>query len=218
MCGRFTQAVRAGELAALYGAAAPDVALPARWNGAPTQAFLVCRLDPEGRRVLSLLRWGLVPSWARDRAIGSRLINARAETVHEKPAFRSAFLRRRCLVPANGWFEWCRTPTGKETYWIRPAHGRPFSLAGLWEVSGEGEARIKTFTVLTCPAGEALAPVHARQPVVLGPEEYGSWLAAVTPAARVQAPRPGPFELRRVGALVNDVRNDVPEVVRPVHG
>ena len=218
MCGRFTQVVKAGELAALYGVAAPDVAPPVRWNGAPTQAFLACRLESEGQRVLSLLRWGLVPSWARDGAIGNRLINARAETVHEKPAFSSAFRRRRCLVPANGWFEWCRTPERKARYWIRLAGGRPFSLAGLWEAWGEGAARIETFTVLTCPVGEALAPVHARQPVVLAPEESGAWLAAETPAARVQVPHPGPFALRRVGALVNHARNDVPEVLRPVHG
>ena len=166
MCGRFTQALKAGELVALYGPAAslPDTAWAERWNGAPTQAFLACRVDDAGRRVLSLLRWGLVPSWARDRAIGSRLINARSETVHEKPAFRSAFRRRRCLVPANGWFEWSRTPAGKVPYWISLAHGRPFSLAGLWEAWGEGETRMESFTVLTCPAGEALRPLHARQP------------------------------------------------------
>ena len=220
MCGRFTQVVKVSELMALYGPAVsmPDTAWAERWNGTPTQTFLVCRLDAAGRRDLSLQRWGLVPSWARDRAIGSRLINARAETVHEKPAFRAAFRRRRCLVPANGWFEWRRTPVGKAPYWISLEGGRPFSLAGLWEAWGEGEARIESFTVLTCPAGEALAPVHARQPVVLAPEEYGSWLAAETPVSRVQASHPGPFALRRVGALVNNARNDVPEVLRPVDG
>ena len=218
MCGRFTQVVKPGELAAMYGAAAPDVELPARWNGAPSQAFLVCRLDAAGRRVLSLQRWGLVPSWARDRAIGSRLINARSETVHEKPAFRAAFRRRRCLVPANGWFEWRRTPAGKAPTWIRLAGGRPFSLAGLWEAWGEGASRMESFTVLTCPAGEALAAVHARQPVVVAPEDHGAWLAAETPAERVQAPHAGPFEVRRVGALVNSPRNNAPEVVRPVDG
>ena len=218
MCGRFTQVVKPGEFAAMYGAAAPDVELPARWNGAPSQAFLVCRLDAAGRRVLSLQRWGLVPSWARARAIGSRLINARSETVHEKPAFRAAFRRRRCLVPANGWFEWRRTPAGKAPTWIRLAGGRPFSLAGLWEAWGEGASRMESFTVLTCPAGEALAAVHARQPVVVAPEEHGAWLAAETPAERVQAPHAGPFEVRRVGALVNSPRNNAPEVVRPVDG
>ena len=105
MCGRFAQVVEARELSALYGGSVPDIERPDRWNGAPTQAFLVCRLNAAGRRVLSLQRWGLVPSWASDRAIGSWLINARSETVHEKPAFRAALRRRRCLVPANGWFE-----------------------------------------------------------------------------------------------------------------
>ena len=216
MCGRFTQALKSRDLAALYGPAAslPDAVWAERWNGAPTQVFLACRLDGAGRRVLSLLRWGLVPSWARDRAIGSRLINARSETVHEKPAFRAAFCRRRCLVPVNGWLEWRRTPEGKAPYWIGLAHGRPFSLAGLWEAWGEGEC----FTMLTCPAGGALAAVHAHQPVVVAPDGYGSWLAAWTPVERVQAPHAGPFALRRVGALANDARNDVPEVLRSVDG
>ena len=220
MCGRFTQVVEARELAALYGGAvaAPGVERPPRWNGAPTQAFLVCRLDAAGRRVLSLQRWGLVPSWARDRAIGSRLINARSETAAAKPAFRAAFQRRRCLVPANGWFEWRRTPAGKEPTWILLADERPFSFAGLWEAWGEGASRMESFTILTCPAGEALAAVHARQRVVVAPEGYGAWLAAETPAERVQAPHAGPFEVRRVGALVNNPRNNVPEVVRPVDG
>ena len=218
MCGRFTQVVKAHELAALYGVAASGVELQPRWNGAPTQAFLVCRLDAAARRVLTFQRWGLVPSWARDRSIGNRLINARSETVAAKPAFRAAFRRRRCLVPANGWFEWRRTPAGKEPIWIRLADGRPLSLAGLWEAWGEGESRMESFTLLTCPAGEALAGVHARQPVVVAPEGYGAWLAAETPAERVQAPHSGPFELRRVSALVNSPRNDVPEVVRPVDG
>ena len=220
MCGRFTQVVKARELAAFYGPAVtiPDTAWAERWNVAPTQAFLVCRLDAARRRVLSLQRWGLVPSWARDRAIGNRLINARAETVHERPAFRAAFRRRRCLVPANGWFEWCRTPAGKAPYWIRLAGGRPFSFAGLWEAWGEGESRMESFTILTCPAREALESVHARQPAVVAPEEYGAWLAAETPASRVQVPHPGPFALRRVGALVNSARSNVPEVLRPVEG
>ena len=216
MCGRFTQVVKAGGLAELYGVAAPDIELPTRWNGTPTQTFLVCRLDAAGRRVLSLQRWGLVPSWARDRAIENRLINARAETVHEKPAFRAAFRRQRCLVPANGWFEWRRTPAGKAPYWIRLTGGRPFSFAGLWEAWGVGESRMESFTVLTCPAGEALAPVHARQPAVVTPEEYGAWLCGETPASRVQTPHAGPFELRRMGALVDSARNDVPEILRPV--
>ena len=217
MCGRFTQVVKARQLAALYGPAVtmPDTAWAERWNGAPTQVFLVCRLKAEGRRVLCLQRWGLVPSWARDRVIGNRLINARAETVHEKPAFRAAFRRRRCLVPANGWFEWSRTSAGKAPYWISLAGGRPFSFAGLWEAWGEGESRMESFTILTCLAGEALESVHARQPAVVAPEEYGAWLGGETPASWVQAPHPGPFELRRVGALVNSARNDVPEVLRP---
>ena len=125
MCGRFTQVVKACEFAAMYGPAVamPDTAWAERWNGAPTQVFLACRLDGAGQRVLFLLRWGLVPSWARDRAMGNRLINARAEIMHEKPAFHGASRRRRCLVPANGWFEWRRTGAVKGPYWISLAGG-----------------------------------------------------------------------------------------------
>ena len=114
------------------------VECPPRCNGAPTQAFLVCRLDAAGRRVLALQRWGLMQSWARDRAVGCRLINARSETVAAKPAFRAALRCRRRLVPANGWFEWRRTPEGKGPIWTRLAGGRPFSFAGLWEACGKG--------------------------------------------------------------------------------
>ena len=223
MCGRFTQVVKVSELAAMYGAAVavPDVELPARWNGAPTRAFLVCRLESAGRRALALQRWGLVPSWARDRAIGNRLINARSETVAGKPAFRAAFRRRRCLVPANGWFEWQRSG-GKVPYWISLSGDRPFSFAGLWEVWGEGESRMESFTILTCPAGAALEGVHIRQPAIVAPEVYADWLSPDTPAARllglVQAPHAGPFELRRVSPLANSPRNDAPEILRAVEG
>ena len=124
----------------------------------------------EARPVPSALGLGAVLDAG---SIGSRLINARSETAAGKSAFRAAFRRRRCLVPANGWFEWRRTPAGKEPTWIRLAGGRPFSFAGLWEVWGEGESRRESFTILTCPAGEALEPVHARQPAIVVPEEYG---------------------------------------------
>ena len=162
-----------------------------------------------------------VPSWARDRTIGNRLINARAETVAGKPAFRAAFRRRRCLVPANGWFEWQRSG-GKVPYWISLSGGRPFSFAGLWEVWGEGESRMESFSILTCPAGAALEGVHVRQPAIVAPEVYADWLSPDTPAARllglVQAPHAGPFELRRVSPLANSPRNDAPEILRAVEG
>ena len=227
MCGRFTQVVNVGGIAAMYGAAVavPDVEFTARWNGAPTQAFLVCRLDvATGRWVLSLQRWGLVPSWARavgDPRFRGDLINARSETVAGKPAFRAAFRRRRCLVPANGWFEWQRSG-GKVPYWISLSGGRPFSFAGLWEVWGEGESRMESFTILTCPAGAALEGVHSRQPAIVVPEVYADWLSPDTPAARllglVQVPHAGPFELRRVSPLANSPRNDAPEILRAVEG
>ena len=107
--------------------------LQPRWNGAPTQDFAVLRLDAQGARVLAKLRWGLVPAWAKDVKMGARMINARAETVHQRPAFRAAFRRRRCIIPADGWFEWQAERDGKQPWFSASADGAPLSLAGLWE-------------------------------------------------------------------------------------
>ena len=165
----------------------------------------------DGNRLIS-------PGKSREWAENSRACGLARESISEKPAFRAAFRRRRCLVPANGWFEWSRTPAGKVPYWISLAGGRPFSFAGLWEVWGEDESRMESFSILTCPAGEALEPVHARQPAIVAAEGYGAWLDGETPASRVQVPHAGPFELRRVSPLVNRPRNDVAEILGPVEG
>ena len=135
MCGRFTQQLSEDEMRNLFGLTQPTLPLdlPPRYNGAPTQDFAACRLDEMGRRVVTRLRWGLVPSWAKDVGIGARLINARAETVSDKPAYRAAFRARRCLVPANGWFEWQRAGRSKQPWFVALADGSPVSFAALWE-------------------------------------------------------------------------------------
>ena len=135
MCGRFTQKMTWQEIHTLYRM--PERTTPLnlhpRYNGCPTQDFAACRLEASGTRSVAKLRWGLVPAWAKDPKMGSRLINARSETVHEKPAFRAAFRRRRCLIPADGWLEWRNDGSAKQPYFITAASREPVSFAGLWE-------------------------------------------------------------------------------------
>ena len=221
MCGRFTQDIDDGDLDDLYGLhfaeAAPGLA--SRWNGAPTQQFALCRATPDGERELAVHRWGLVPAWAKDLKIGARMINARSETVDSKPSFRSAYKRRRCLVPANGWFEWQREGAAKQPWWISQG-GEPFSFAGLWEIWNKGGGPVWSFTILTCPASDALRHVHHRQPSIVPRGRYEEWLNPASPSQSlldlVRVPLKGPFDCRRVSTAVNSPRNDRPEILEPV--
>ena len=219
MCGRFTQDIDDDDLDDLYelDARTEQTEFKARWNGAPTQQFVLCRTDPSGRRELAVHRWGLIPSWARDPKIGARLINARSESVNSKPSFRDAFRRRRCLVPANGWFEWQRAGGAKQPWWISLG-GEPFSFAGLWEVWNKGADPVWSFTILTCPATDALKEIHDRQPAIIPKESYDDWLRPGSPGPAlldlVRTPRAGPFDCRRVGTLVNNPRNDNPDILQ----
>ena len=219
MCGRFTQKLtwrEVRDLSRLLLDAPPDNMRP-RWNGAPTQDFAVCRLAPGGARHISRLRWGLVPSWAKDLKIGARLINARAETVHEKPAFRSAFKARRCLIPADGWFEWQRSGAGRKPHFLSLADGSPLSFAGLWERWTQGGEPVESFTILTTRATPALAALHPRQPAIIDPQRFDDWLDPDAPADALlqlaQPPHPGPYTIRPVSDKVNNVRNDGPELL-----
>ena len=224
MCGRFTQHLTWRELHDLYGTPEPaqPLDLRPRYNGAPTQNFAVCRLDAGGRRVMARLRWGLVPSWAQDLKIGARLINARAETVHAKPSFSAAFRSRRCLVPANGWFEWQRTGNARQPCFLALADGSPLSFAALWERWDQGETCLESFTIITTAACPELADIHPRQPVVLVPARVADWLDPSSPAPHlldlVREPHTGPYERRTVSTRVNSVANDDPDILTPAAG
>ncbi len=218
MCGRFTQDLDEEEIVDLYDLdwAEPRQVLRSRWNGAPTQEFALCRMDHAGRRILAQHRWGLVPAWARDPKIGARLINARSESAESKPSFRAAFRRRRCLIPANGWFEWQAAVGAKQPWWIS-LRSRPFSFAGLWEAWDKGVGPVYSFTILTCPATESLQKIHDRQPAIIPPDRYAEWLDPGTEVPRLlelaRASHPGPFDCRQVSREVNNPRNDYPEIL-----
>jgi putative SOS response-associated peptidase YedK len=177
MCGRFTLFEPDKVLSREFGVSGAPPLSP-RYNIAPSQSVAAVRPVPEGSgRELALLRWGLIPSWSKDPAIGNRLINARAETAREKPSFRNAFKRRRCLIPANGFYEWQRLERGKRPYFVRMRDERVFAFAGLWDRwESPDEGAVETCTILTISANAVLAPIHDRMPVILPPGEYDRWL------------------------------------------
>lgn len=176
MCGRFTLTTPTKDLATLFDLeSVPN--LEPRYNIAPTQAVAAVRLTPGAHREFTLMRWGLIPSWAKDPGIGNSLINARAETVAEKPSFRTAFKRRRCLIPADGFFEWQKQEKRKQPYFIGLKDYRPFAFAGLWEhwEGGDGSV-VDSCTIITTTANERVQPLHDRMPVILQPADYADWL------------------------------------------
>ncbi len=224
MCGRFAQHLSWRELHELYNLSSgiPALNVQPRYNGAPTQVFAICRLDESGNRSAAKHRWGLVPSWAKDVSIGPRLINARAETVSEKPAFRSAFRSRRCLVPASGWFEWQRSGDSKQPHYLLRADGSPLSFAGLWEHWDKEGEPIRSFSIITTEAASALAAIHHRQPAIIGGDGIAKWLDPTSPRDvlldLVRKPYLGPYEMRAVSTRVNSVRNDDPTILDPLSG
>jgi putative SOS response-associated peptidase YedK len=177
MCGRFTLFEPDKILAREFGISDFPPGSP-RYNIAPSQPVAAVRAAPAGTgRELALLRWGLIPSWSKDPATGNRLINARAETAREKPSFRNAFRRHRCLIPANGFYEWQRRERGKQPYFVRMRDGRLFAFAGLWDRwENPDKDVIETCTILTTTANAILAPIHDRMPVILPAGEYDRWL------------------------------------------
>lgn len=183
MCGRYALYGPASRLAEHFGVSFDDIPFAPRYNLAPLQ-FAPVILGPAGERCVAMLRWGLLPSWAKDMKIAARLINARAETAAEKPSFRAAFRSRRCLVPADGFYEWRSSEAGKQPFLFQLASGAPMALAGLWEHwTAPGGEELATFTILTTTANELLATIHERMPVILPPEAWGLWLNACrTPA------------------------------------
>ena len=225
MCGRFSQFHSWEEVHAFLNIFGPPRNLPARYNIAPTQDAAIVRHGREGRS-LDFLRWGLVPSWAKDPSMGARMTNARAETIAEKPSFRTPFRRRRCLIPASGFYEWQATGTGpKQPVWISRPDGGLISFAGLWDAwLGADGSELETATIITTEANETLRPFHHRMPVILNPDSFDTWLGNGTEdrfdrEAAGELLRPAPEEtvgVVPVGRDVNDVRNDGPELLTPL--
>jgi putative SOS response-associated peptidase YedK len=215
MCGRFTLTRSAAEVAEHFGLSAAPQLTP-RYNLAPTQEAPVVRIRSGGDKVLELRRWGLVPRWAKDVSGGARMINARVESVAERPAFREALRRRRCLVPADGFYEWQGRPGQRRPHHITLPGGALFAIAGLYENwLGEGGEAVESFALLTQPATGAVAALHGRMPLILDPGDYAVWIerGELAPAA-VQAfsqSRAGSLVTRPVDVRVNDVRHDDPE-------
>ncbi len=194
-----------------------QVQLPLRFNIAPTQMVAAVRIDPDdSTRQLAQLRWGLIPAWAKDRKIASRMINARAETVADKPSFRAAFKRRRCLILADGYYEWQKGGQIKIPNYIQMKDGRPFAMAGLWESwRDEDDQPLETCTIITTTANELTSSIHDRMPVILEDVDYDLWLdTAVQDRAQLE-PLLRPYDSTEmqampIGTHVNSVKNDDP--------
>ena len=222
MCGRYTLTAPSESLAEMLPGLEITDEISPRYNIAPTQEVAV--VPNNGEKRMEYFRWGLIPSWARDPKIGSRMINARSETLAEKPSFRTAYKRRRCLVLADGYYEWRgeRDRGGKTPYYIRMASERPFAFAGLWESwrqAGE-DASLQSCTIITCPPNEMLERIHHRMPVILAEEEYDVWLNPEEQAPAelnhlLQPYAPEEMTAYPVTRLVNQPKNDSPECILP---
>lgn len=222
MCGRFAFYSPAEAVAQLFGVAGVPELQP-RFNIAPTQYVPVVRQKTDGARRVDLLRWGLVPFWAKDMSIGNRMINARAETLASKPAYRDSFRRRRCIVPANGFYEWQARDGDKQPYFISLGGERVFGMAGLWSAwrpKDKPEQRLETFTIVTTEPSDKVRDLHDRMPVILPPDAYAAWLAAdggdeelLDLLRPFDAPELVSWPVSRA---VNDPRNEDPGLVDPV--
>ncbi|MEV7180072.1 SOS response-associated peptidase [Kitasatospora sp. NPDC093679] len=241
MCGRYVSTSSPQDLVGLFNVAHWDPAetLQPDYNVAPTKDVwtVLERLDKETgeiQRQLRALRWGLVPSWAKDPSVGARMINARVETVHEKPAYRRAFASRRCLLPADGFYEWTPLPAAegakprKQPYFIAPADGSLMAMAGLYEFwhdktrpAGDPAAWLATVTVITTEATDAAGRIHDRMPLTIGPADADAWLdpARTDPdelRALLRTPAGGRLTATPVSTAVNNVRNNGPQLLEPV--
>lgn len=241
MCGRFTLRTPASNLAGWFLRASLDLNFPQlrpRFNIAPTQLIACVRKVPEqgGELEVAQLQWGLVPPWSKDGKSAYSMINARAETVHEKPSFRSPFRSRRCLIVADGFYEWVREGKVKRPIYITMADDQPFCMAGIWESWTGGEKVVQSVAVLTTTANGLMARIHDRMPVIIPPSEFHRWLEADVPPAKKSDPesesraasataalqellRPFPEEAmaaREVSILVNSVRNESPDCISPL--
>jgi putative SOS response-associated peptidase YedK len=221
MCGRFTLTVDPAKLQDTFTQFIFPTKFAPRFNIAPSQPLLA--IPNDGAHTANFFLWGLIPVWAKDPSIGSRLINARGETIAEKPSFRGSFKYKRCLILADGFYEWKSNPGKKikTPYFIHMKDRKPFAFAGLWDSweSPDG-ASIKTCTIITTEPNQLLEPIHNRMPVILHPREYEKWLdgSSQTPNSLLQLIKPFPAEAMSVypvSTLVNTPANDSPELIVP---
>ncbi|HEY9629271.1 MAG TPA: SOS response-associated peptidase [Coleofasciculaceae cyanobacterium] len=221
MCGRFTLTQSPDAIAHSLNLPIPSMFAP-RYNIAPTQPVMAVRSSEEkAERQLTHFTWGLIPSWAKDPKIGAKMINARAETLSEKPSFRAAFKRRRCLVLADGFYEWQKLAKGKQPMHFSLQDHQPFGFAGLWEhwQSAEG-SEIESCTVITTAANDLMRPVHDRMPVILAPQDYDAWLDPQNSGDRLQSLlRPyaaAEMTAYPVSTQVNNPRHETPDCIAPL--
>ena len=222
MCGRYSFNQVAEAIADKFQVKEVPPLSP-RYNIAPTQQIATVSVSSESlERQFKMLRWGLIPSWAKDAKMGAKLINARAETVAEKPAFRAAFKKRRCLILADGFYEWHTQNGEKQPFYFRLENGEPFAFAGLWEhwEKGEGEP-IESCTILTTEANELMRPIHERMPVILDSKNYEQWLDPETKKIELLQSFLQPYPSEEMTAYpvstkVNSAKNDRPECIHPI--
>jgi len=219
MCGRYAFYSPAEALVRLFETTL-QLPIEVRYNIAPTQFVPVIRESTQAGRQLAMLYWGLVPAWAKDKSIGNRMINARAETLAEKPSFRRAFSQRRCLVLASGFYEWRSEADGKRPYFISRLDEEPFAMAGLWEQWGKGAEALESCTIITANANEFMRPLHLRMPVILSPDQCGAWLDNQGVDTRQAGVLLGPMEEGQLQAwpvskAINNPRNQGPELIEP---
>lgn len=219
MCGRYASARSAEDLASWFQADQPEPALPPRWNVAPTDPVYAV-VERDAARRLQVLRWGLVPSWSTHARAAARLINARVETVGTKPAFRAAYQRRRCLLPADGYYEWQVDGTGRQPFFLSARDGSPLAMAGLYEIwSPPAGDRLWTCTVITTSAADEHGDIHDRTPLLVARRDWARWLdpAVADPGADLLTPGlNGVLDAWPVSPAVGNVRNDGPELIEPV--
>ncbi len=214
MCGRYSLTLPEEAMRQLFDLPAAAWMQP-RFNIAPSQIAPVLRLDDDGGGggglVLDGMTWGLIPSWSKEPLTNKGQINARSETAAEKPTFRAAFHRRRCLIPTDGFYEWQKVEGGKQPYWISRSDGAPFVFAGLWETWGDSHgSEVVSFAILTTTAAESIRPIHHRMPVILDRPNFAAWLdPKETPKAALFTPEQAPeMTARPVSRRVNSPRND----------
>ncbi len=221
MCGRVAQTKNPVEYGSMlkidFTRGIPNA--PPHYNGSPGQDYLIARSHPETQdTTLDLIRWGLLPSWAKDRKIAWKLINAQAETLDKKPSFKKAFEKRRCLVPVDGFFEWKKIGKRKQPYMIAMVDRAPFTLAGLWENWKDPESGewVRTFTIITTDANELVATIHDRMPVVIGPEDRERWLKGPNPKELLKPYPAKQMTMWPVSPDLNSPKNDRPDLLDPI--